>query len=171
MELTEEGRKVVFVRAEYGRDRGKIFKIKEWSAARAEHWAVRALLAYNRGGGELNLPGLYGMGMVAIVYLGIQTFLRGFMKSEEVIPILDELLECVAIVRDPKAKDAITGSMVADNVLSENDIEEVPTRMWLRSEVIKLHTGFSPADALSNLVESVMRAPASDSQNAQTSPL
>jgi hypothetical protein len=169
--MTEDGRKVVFVTAEHGRDAGKIFKIKEWSAARAEHWGVKALLAYNRGGGDLDMPSMYGMGMVAVVYIGVQTFLRGSMRSDEVIPILDELLECVQPVRDPKARDAITGGMVADSVLNESDIEEVATRMWLRSEVIKLHTGFSPAAALSELISLIMTTTeaAAESQSAKTS--
>ena len=41
----------------FGRDAGKIFHITEWAARRADQWAIRAMLAYNRGGGDLGEVG------------------------------------------------------------------------------------------------------------------
>jgi hypothetical protein len=156
----------------YGRDReptSKHFLLTEWPAARAEEWAIRAILAYNRGGVDINLDRALGMGMRAIAIFGIQTFLRGQMRAEEIVPILNELLECVKIIRDPSARDKETGEPVATPIVSDDDIEEVATRLWLRSEVIRLHTGFSPGDALSHLVSLIM-TPEGVSPSTETSP-
>ncbi len=139
-----------------GRDDGKHFLITEWSAGRAEKWAVKALLAFNRGGGTFPVDIAVGQGMRGIVALGLDTFLRGHMTSEEVQPILDELLECVKMIRDPKARDKATGAPVATDLTGEDDIEETQTRFWLRSEVLRVHTGFSVGDALSRLISSIM---------------
>lgn len=148
---------IVAVPVEWGkRDAGKTFLLTEWPAETAEKWGIKAMLAYNRGGGQVAVSDAVGAGMEGIFFLGVQTFLRGQMRADEVTPILDELLDCVKIVRDPRARDAATGGPVATPIVSADDIEEVPTRMWLRSEVIRLHTGFSPGDALSKLISLIM---------------
>jgi hypothetical protein len=131
------------------RDFGKLFFITEWPAARAETWGLRMTMAFNRSSGALPMS-MVGIGMEGIAILGINTFLRGSIQADEIIPLLDELLECVAIIRDPKFPDVVTP------ITSPDDIEEVATRLWLRSEVLRLHTGFSPADVLSALIASIM---------------
>jgi hypothetical protein len=152
-----------------GRDKGKHFLITEWSAQRAEHWAIRALLAYNRGGGQIPMDAIGG-GMQAIFLIGVNTFLRGQMQADEVIGILDELLECVKVIRDPKAR-APDGAIVATELVSDDDIEEAQTRLWLRSEVIRVHTNFSPFEMLSNLITAVMKSENLDSTSTPpTSP-
>lgn len=148
------------------RDAGKHFLITEWSADRAEKWAFRAIIAYNRGGGQIPID-IIGQGMQAIFFVGINTFLRGQMDAAEVIPILDELLQCVKIIRDPKARTPDGGSIIATDLLPD-DIQEVRTRLWLRSEVLRVHTNFSPAELLSKLIASVM-APESTSPEPKTS--
>lgn len=135
-----------------GRDRAKHFYLIEWPAATAEKWALRAILAYNRNGGAVLREDIFGLGMEGIFLLGMNTFLRGQIQAEEIIPILDELLECVRIIRDPSKKSADTGEMVTSPIVSDDDIEETATRMWLRSEVFELHTGFSAAGAVSKLI-------------------
>jgi hypothetical protein len=151
----------------FGRDsspKRKVFLIKEWACERAERWAVDALLAYNRGGGQIPMD-LIGGGMEAIAIEGINVFLRGNMQSEEVMPLLNQLLECVSYVADPAAKGT-DGKPVA-HPLMVSDIMEVKTRFWLRSEVLRVHTGFSMADAVSTLISVIMtRRP---SQTAPTS--
>ncbi|MGH6878759.1 MAG: hypothetical protein ACREHV_15465, partial [Rhizomicrobium sp.] len=137
-----------------GRDAGKVYLITEWPAARAEKWALKAFLAYNRGGGELPLDQVAGMGMEGIFVLGVQTFLRGQMQSTEVIPILDELLDCVQMIRDP-TKRGPDGRVIATPIASDDDIAEVKTRLWLRSEVLRVHVNFSVAGAVSNLIDLV----------------
>jgi hypothetical protein len=140
----------------FKRDIGKHFLITEWSAAQSEHWAIRALLAYNRGGGQIPMEAVSG-GMQMIFLLGINTMLRGHMQADEVIPILDELLGCVKIIRDPKARGP-DGHIIATDIVTEDDIEEPATRLWLRSEVVRLHTHFSPFDAISTLITAAMKA-------------
>lgn len=160
---------IVKAPANFGRDAGKHFLITEWAAAKADHWAIRAMLAYNRGGGDLPYESLVGRGMEAIFFVGIQTFLRGQMRPEEVIPILDELLECVQIIRDPNARDKMTGLPIATAIVSDDDIAEIKTRYWLRSEVLKLMTGFSAAETLSRWVSAIMKG--ADLPSTPTSPL
>ncbi len=159
---------LVKVPSGYGRDHGKTFQITEWPATRADEWAVRAILAYNRGGSSIPLEGLVGQGMEAIFFVGVQTFLRGQIRSEEIVPILNELLDCVQIVRDPAARDKATGKPVATDIVSDDDIEEVKTRWWLRSEVIRIHTGFSPAAELQTLISAIMKPRAAASDSTQT---
>lgn len=160
--------KIVKVPEGFGRDASKVFLLTEWDADRAETWALRAILAFNRGGGDFGFEAVIGGGMEAIFFLGMQTFLRGQMRAEELKPILDELLTCVQMIRDPAATHAETGQPVVTPIVSPDDIEEVKTRLWLRSEVLELHTGFSAAGALSTLVEAIMAPRASP--NTPTSP-
>lgn len=131
------------------RDKGKLFRITEWPAARAEKWGIRMMLAANSGAGELPIS-LAGIGMEGIAIIGINTFLRGNILPDTLIPLLDELLECVQIVRD-RAKPQIATPIAVDE-----DIEEVATRMWLRGEVLSLHLGFSVSAALSALWKRLM---------------
>lgn len=134
------------------RDRGKLFRITEWPAARAEHWGMRMLLAANSGAGELPLN-LSGVGMEGLAVIGLNVFLRGNVNADILVPLLDELLECVQIVRD-RAKPQIATPIAVDE-----DIEEVATRMWLRGEVLSLHLGFSVGAALSALYKKIMTKP------------
>jgi hypothetical protein len=144
------------------RDIGKIFKLTEWPAAKAENWAFRMMLSANKGAGELPLN-LAGIGMEGIAILGINTFLRGNIDPGMLIPLLDELLECVQYARD-KAKPEIIDK------LQESDIEEVATRMWLRGEVLALHLNFSVSAALSALYKKIMMEPVTEnSSTASTS--
>lgn len=149
----------VQVPAEWGgRDKNKHFLITEMPATQAEKWGWRALLLL-RGSGERMPDNVQGLGMVGVAVLGINVFLRGEMSFTNLEPLLDEMMVCVRIVRDPRHPE------VATDIVPDIDIEEVQTRLWLRSEVLKLHTGFSPADALSKLLDGI-RAPASTSPNA-----
>lgn len=148
------------------RDYGKVFLITEWPAAKADDWGMRMMLAANRGGGSLPMD-VRGIGMEGIAILGINTFLRGNIDPNELVPLWDELLQCVKIIRDPKG-----APNAATDILPDEDIQEVATRQWLRLEVLSLHLNFSVADALSALVRSILtKAPTPpDSSSAQTSP-
>ena len=147
------------------RDLGKIFRITEWPAAVAEKWGMRMMLAANGGAGELPLN-LGGIGMEGIAIIGINTFLRGNILPGTLIPLLDELMDCVKIVRDRNQPQ------IASDLISEDDIEEVATRMWLRGEVLTLHLNFSVGAALSALYTRIMTAPtpSTDSSTPSTSP-
>lgn len=147
----------VVVPAEWGgRDANKHFRITEMPAMKAEKWGMRAILLL-RGSGERVPDNVAGLGMVGVAILGINVFLRGEMRFTDLEPLLDEMMTCVKIIRDPRHPTVVT------DIVSDSDIEEVQTRLWLRSEVLRLHTGFSPADALLKLLDAI-RAPASNLQ-------
>jgi hypothetical protein len=144
------------------RDEGKTFLITEWPAAAAEKWGIRMMLAYNRSGGDIPLD-LRGIGMEGIAIIGLNTFLRGNVQSDEVIPLLDQLLECVTVIRDPHFPDVATA-------FHDDDTEEVATRLWLRGEVLSLHINFSVKDALTSLIRTIMTKAPGDSSATPTSP-
>jgi hypothetical protein len=138
------------------RDLGKHFFIEEWPAARADNWAQRLVYTFSRNGGQLPERAA-GMGLEGIAVMGINTFLRGNVDPDAMIPLCDELLECVKMIRDPKFPDHVSP------IVSDDDIEEVATRWWLRDQVVSVHTNFSPLEALSTLVSSIMARETTDS--------
>lgn len=151
------------------RDAGKTFVITEMPAAQAEKWALRAFLALK--GSEERIPdGIQGLGMVGVAIIGLNVFLQADIDFSKIEPLLDEMMTCVQIVRDPGAADHASGLPVATSLVSPDDIEEVATRAWLRSEVLRVHTGFSPADALSALVSAISSKAPETSSNMPTSP-
>jgi hypothetical protein len=122
-----------------GRDKDKVFVLTELPASKAESWAMRAILALMAGGVELP-EGFDRMGMAGMAEVGIKA-LSG-LKWEVAEPLLAEMWQCVQIMPDPSKTHIIRN-------LIEEDIEEIATRVKLRAEVWKLHTGFLKAGALS----------------------
>lgn len=120
-----------------GRDFGKVFVLTEMPASKAESWAMRALLALMASGVEVP-EGFDRMGMAAMAEVGIRA-LSG-LKWEVAEPLLAEMMECVQVMPDPGKPHVVRR-------LIEEDIEEVATRVKIRAEVWKLHTGFLKAAA------------------------
>ena len=124
-----------------GRDKGKMFLITEMSASQAERWAFRVFQALARTG--IDVPehvsnsGIAGMAIVGLKALGN-------MPLHEASDLMEEMFACIKIVRDTDHPDMAFGLM-------EEDIEEVATRVELRTEVFELHTGFSLAGVRQNL--------------------
>jgi hypothetical protein len=145
------------------RDADKTFLITEMSAAAAEKWAARAFLALTRTGGAQIPLEARELGMVGVAIVGLNMFLKGGVEFRDLEPLMDEMFTCVRMIRDPRAVDQATGGPVATEIVSDDDVEEVQTRAWLRSEVLKLHTGFSIADGLSWLISEVASSRASQS--------
>lgn len=130
-----------------GRDLGKIFQLTEMPAASAEKWALRMFIALKgSGNGNEVAESVVRLGMVGVALQGINVFLRAEIDPKVLEPLLDEMLTCVSMIRDPQRSDVVTAMRV------DIDIEEVQTLLWLRSEVLRLHTNFSPADALFKLI-------------------
>ncbi len=158
----EHGRKtkVVKIEDEASRDYGRQYFITEMAAGPAEEWALRVL----QGLIKSNVPipdELVGAGWLGLVFVGLKAF--GGMDWELAKPLLDEMMACVQIIRDPAHPAETIFPLV------ENDVMEVATRARLRVEVWNLHQSFSLPDALSNLRE----APGGKDQGqpgAQTSP-
>lgn len=150
--------KTVRIQAEAGnRDAGKTFLITEMSAGQAETWAIRALSAVAQSGLDIP-PDVMRMGMGALVAVGFKGLIT--MSFVEAAPLLDEMMGCVQIVPDPKNPHVV-------RPVDDEDIEEVTTRLVLRSEVWELHTGFSPAAFLSKLGTAATTTP--DTSDSPTS--
>lgn len=144
-----------FVVKTEGRDKGKTFVLTEMSAAAAEQWAMRALLALMAGGVQFP-EGFERMGMAGLAEVGIRALAS--LKWEVAKPLLDEMLTCVQVMPDPSKPHVVRG-------LIEEDVEEVQTRLELRAEVWKLHTDFLKAVVSSNLDNSPAAASKKASRN------
>lgn len=134
-----------------GRDQGKTFFITEMPPRPAEKWATRLLLAVARGNGEdpRSAAQVAGQGVVGLLTIGIRSLTTvDFLDAE---PLLDEMLSCVMFVPDTSRIDQTTQRPLIRPVDWDDDVEEVTTIATLRSEVIEVHTGFSPAAFLSTL--------------------
>lgn len=116
---------------ENGRDKGRVFLITEMSAAHADNWAMRALIALANGGVDLGdlspQQGMMGMAGVALDALGR-------LKADDAIPLLNELLGCVQIIPE--------GGRPRPLNMDFNDVEDFTTLWRLRKEVFALHTDF-----------------------------
>lgn len=130
-------KKITVKIADEGRDKGKTFLIEEMSAFAAERWAMRAFMAMARNGIELP-EGIERSGLPAIAKMGIEMFCK--IPFDDAEQLMAEMFDCVSIMPNPKSPDVI-------RPLIDDDIEEVKTRIQLRWEVFKLHTGFLTADA------------------------
>jgi hypothetical protein len=141
-----------------GRDQGKVFHLRELPASQAEKWAMQALMLAARSGVELPENIGPSMGMQGLAAVGIQAIMKvNFIEAQ---PLLNEMMTCVSIKPDPQRPEIVRG-------LVEDDIEEVATRVTLRSEVIKLHINFSGGAAPSR---STSKTLAPSSSNTPTSP-
>ena len=144
------------------RDLGKHFLITEWDSHQADRWAQKLTYALMRNGEALPLD-LRGVGWEGIAVMGINSILRGSVDPNVMIPLGEELLECVQIVPDKQQpKSARPATM-------PGDIEEVQTRWWLRDQVVSVHTNFSFLDALSRLASSIMSKVLEGSSTTPTS--
>ena len=149
-------RKTTEVKGFHGRDAGKVYVITEMDAVAAEKWAWRATMALGRAGTPIP-PEAVGMGMAAILTLGVDALLRADFVDAE--PLLDEMLECV--------KFKAEAGVIRDRF--PGDIEEVQTLLFLRNEVFELHTGFSIAAHLLKL-GAAMKDRMENLPNTSTSP-
>ncbi len=134
-------RRTVRVTATVGRDKGKIFELREMPADQGERWANRALVALANAGGKLP-DGVMESGMAgldlsfrSLVLTGLQA-LRG-LSYREVEPLFDEMKPCM--------KWCPPGSAPLQDIFpgEASQIEEIATWWFLRFELFQLHVGFS----------------------------
>jgi hypothetical protein len=140
------------------RDNGKTFRLTEMPAVQAEKWAARALLAMSRSGVEIPEEAM-SAGAATLLAAGLRSFTS--MAFEDAEQLLDEMFGCIVFLPDP-SKPHVTRPLIDD------DIDEVSTRLFLRGEVIEIHTGFSVTATLSSL-GAAAKAQA-DSSGTPTSP-
>lgn len=139
-----------------GRDKGRTYLIEEMSASQAEKWAMRALNAMLQSG--VYVPdSVLSQGLAGIAAIGLRGLMGLQFAGAE--PLLDEMMACVQI-----QETHITRK------LTEVDIEEVATRLLLRSEVIELHVGFSIAAYLSKMWAASGTTTGANISNSETSP-
>ena len=151
------------VEATFGRDAGKKFLLTELPAEEGEEWFLRANGLIMRAGSDVPAD-LFRHGPAGFVVLGMAAALAGLAKSPwpEVKPLLDKMWTCVAVM-------SVDGSTPMP-AMTNQMIEEVRTRVWLREEVLSLHLGFSVAARVSDLrgmVATLMTA--GSTQNTSTS--
>ena len=121
-------RKEIEVKIEEGRDAGKKFKITEMPAFQMDRWAMRALIAL----GKSQKGGIATLGA-----MNIQDVFNAFTKLdyEQTEPLLQELLECCAFIKDGTA-------ITLKKDMVDSIIEDWTTLFKLRMESLKLNVGF-----------------------------
>ena len=158
-----------------GRDKGKVYVIREMSSYDGERWGIRMMEALMKGG--VDIPNGFADasgGLLALYALGMRAICAA--PSDLTLPLFDEMFEkCLTVVPDPKnplitrgAPPVHGGESVGP--LIDDDIEEIKTRAMLRGEIFELHTGFSAAAALSQLWKKGMEnlAAAKDESTSQS---
>lgn len=126
-------RKTSIFTATEGRDKGKAFLITELPSADAEDWAMHALFTMVNAG--VDIPDeLLGAGLAGLAALGIKSLAK--VPYEAAKPLFATMMTCVQILPDPRDHRTVRPLMTDD------DIEEVSTRIQLRKAVLELHMGF-----------------------------
>ena len=111
------------------RDKGKVFRITEMPATKAQEFADRVFFAAMNCG--VKIPGEIGqIGMAELYAAGIAMAEK--IPYEWAKPLLDMLMDCVDLRTD--------AGTYRKRV--ESDIEEITTAFKLRTEALKLHFGF-----------------------------
>lgn len=118
------------------RDRGKTFHLTEMSADQAEKWAARAWLALAQSGIDVPKEAIGG-GWVVLAMLSLRAFAGA--KFSDIEPLMDEMFACIKF---KSSAGIVRPLLVQEGPDAESDIEEVPTRAFLRGEVFNLHAGF-----------------------------
>jgi hypothetical protein len=141
-----------------GRDKGKVYRLTEMPAARAEKWAIRAFLALANAGVEVPKD-IKDAGFAGIAAMGLNAL--GSLRWPDAEPLLDEMMLCVSVCPNPDDRSVVTGIM-------PGSIEEIQTILRLRLEVFTLHTGFSLPAAPSTSASAA--GPDGSSPSTSTSP-
>jgi hypothetical protein len=150
-----------FVVDSAGRDKGKTFLLTEMAATKAEDWAIRVMLAL--GAANVEIPdGALALGMAALAEIGLKKLFA--VNAGDIKPLLAELMGCVEFIPNPQKPQVKLGYP-----MFESQVEEVPTLLMLKWEVLKLHLDFSLAAGLSESIGKAVEA-AKPRQSMRTSP-
>ncbi|EIF30967.1 hypothetical protein BCh11DRAFT_06479 [Burkholderia sp. Ch1-1] len=126
-------RKSTVFTATDGRDKGKAFLITELPAEEAEDWAMRALFTMVNAGVEIP-DELLGAGLAGLAALGLKSLTK--VPYDAAKPLFQTMMQCVQVLPDPRDHRTVRPLM------TDEDIEEVSTRLALRKAVMNLHMGF-----------------------------
>jgi len=149
------------------RDAGKVFIIHEQNVLTIERWTARAIVVLKGTKGEIT-PEMARFGYAGAALGFLNACLGADVDMDKAQPLLDEMQVAIEIVRDPKNHPE-----VASPVRWElDDVAELKTLAWLRSEVVDVNLGFSPAELLSQAVSAIktFQAAMEASSTAPTSP-
>lgn len=151
------------------RDKGKHFMLTELSALEASRWAWRMALAVKGTTAQVPVE-FVGMGYVGVAIRGINAFLAADVDPARLMPLLDEMLNCVTRIHDPQNAPEIDAPLILEGDMP--DILDMVTIEWLRAEVLSMHVGFSVTEAIYSLITAVSGTLASvqTSNSSQTSP-
>lgn len=121
-------RKEKEIKIEEGRDAGKVFKITEMPAFQMDRWATRALIAL----GKSKRGGIISLGSMSLqdIFSALAD-----VDYETTEPLLQELLECCAFVKDGQ-------SIVLTKDMVDGIVEDWTTLFKLRMEALALCVGF-----------------------------
>lgn len=120
-----------------GRDKGKTFRLTEMSASQAERWASRAFRALAKSNTEVPTD-VENAGIAELAVFGFKA-LSG-VDDATFDSLMDDIMKCVTVKETALVR-----------ALTEDDIEEISTRLKLKMEVFQLITGFSLAGLTSKL--------------------
>lgn len=112
-----------------GRDKSKVFILKEMPASQGEAWATQVLLLLSRSGAPVEIPDP-GTGFAGLAVVGLGAL--GLINYREVQPLLEEMFGFITIRPDAKI-------VAVERSLIEEDIEEIRTRVFLRRALLDLH--------------------------------
>ena len=144
--------------SEDGRDDGVVYRITEMSAFQADKWATRATLALiprlAQAVSEETLEMIRANpGMLTLERIGL---LLGGIAFPEVESLMDELImDCVQIL--PAAAAGHRPLPRAIGLGGSEDVKEVATLHYLRSEVMALHANFTMAAGILSLITAASR--------------
>jgi len=142
-----------------GRDKGKKFRLTEMPASQGEDWAMRAFFGLAASGVDIpNLEEVRHMGLAGIATIGLKAL--GGLTPDIARPLMAEMWDCVQIVSSAGVVRKPT----------EDDIDEIATRIRLRKEVFELHTGFFSFLAQQASAKSTAKESQSGTPNTSTSP-
>ena len=113
----------------------KHFLITRMSAKATEDWALELFFALANTGVEVPKE-FEELGFAAIAQMGLSAL--GKIPYEKAKPLLDRMMDCVQIYPTPSDKRIV-------RALTDEDIQEVTTRLQLKKEVFNLHTDFLKA--------------------------
>ena len=142
------------------RDKGKVFLITEMPATKAEDWAIRVMLAL--GSANVDIPdGALQLGMASLAEIGLKKLFA--MATDQIRPLLAELMECVEFIPNPQKPKVKLGYPQF-----ESQVEEVMTLLTLKWETLKLHIDFFQDADLSESVGTALET-AKSKLNTRTS--
>lgn len=149
-----------------GRDKGKVFVIREMPAMQATEWFDRAMQFVARSGIDVP-PDIFEHGPAGFAVIGIGAAMSAVGRAAypDVKPLLEELMGCVVSLRSPNTAVDIT---MPAAIMGQ--IEEVATILQLREEVLSLHLGFSLAARLSQFRTMAAMMMGASGPNTETSP-